>query len=158
MSNFVSRGSYDETNIKAQKLFAIINGEASFISKDEAIDLLLDMKGGAADIYSVSLLALDIEKSTLEKILTSISNMYLISKEAFDKAVELSKSNDYAKKLLELWANASWEDDENFENVRELNVIKVGDNISTDHLSPGKRANSRTDKPVHAKYFTMTGN
>jgi aconitase B len=31
--------------------------------------------------------------------------------------------------------------------------IKAGDYISTDHLSPGKRASSRTDKPLHATYI-----
>ncbi len=153
ISNFVRRGSYDETNTKAKKLFDIINGETSYISVDNAINLLLDMKGGASDIYSISLLGLNFDKNILEKITKKLSCIYLISQEAFDKAVSMSTNNEYAKKLLSLWANESWENDNTFEMIRELKVIKVGDNISTDHLSPGKHASSRTDKPLHAKYL-----
>ncbi len=156
VSNFVRRGSYDETNTKAKKLFDIICGTDSYISKQEAINLLLDMKGGISDSYAVLMLGLTFDENTIEYIVKSLSNTYLISREAFDKVVEMSAENEYAKTLLFNWANESWEKDNGFEMVRETIAIKVGNNISTDHLSPGKRANTRTDKTLHAK-FLMEG-
>lgn len=154
LSNFVPRGSYEQTFVKAQRLYKIITGERkSFISKNEGVDMLLDMQGGAADTFAVRLLSLDLPKNILEKILTKLSETFLVSKEAFDLAVKMAESgNDYSKKLLSLWANASWEKS-GFEIIRELTAVKVGDNITTDHLSPGKMANTRTDKPLHATYL-----
>ncbi len=153
VSNFVRRGSYDETNTKAQRLYDIICGMDSYISRQEAVELLLDMKGGISDSFAVLLLGLSFDDKTTEHIVKSLSNIYLISREAFDKVVEMSATNEYAKTLLFNWANESWEHDNDFEMVRDTIAIKVGNNISTDHLSPGKRANTRTDKTLHAKYL-----
>ncbi len=153
ISNFVRRGSYDETNTKAKRLYDIISGGDCYISKQEAIDLLLDMKGGISDSYAVLLLALTFDEKTIENIVKRLSNIYLISREAFDKVVEMSATNEYAKTLLFNWANESWENSNDFEMIRDTVAIKVGNNISTDHLSPGKRANTRTDKTLHAKYL-----
>jgi len=155
IKNEVLRGTFPESYKKAENLYKLIteSEKSKFICKNTALDTLIDMKGGAATPFLIKLLEQNIEKS---KILDALSITVLVNKEDFEKLVELSKNDNEIKQLIVNWAEKSfaktWVLDESYNGIG----IKVGDYISTDHLSPGKRANSRTDKPYHAT-FIMEG-
>ncbi len=155
IKNEVLRGTFPQSYKKAEYLYKLASGEAttSYISADEALDILIDMKGGAATPYLVSLVEKNISK---DKILGALEVTVLVNKEDFDKLVEISEKDAAVKQLIINWAEKGFAKKWLLKDKYNGISIKVGDYISTDHLSPGKRANSRTDKPFHAT-FIMDG-
>lgn len=155
LKNEVLRGTFPECYKKAENLYKIITGESKteYISNIEALDILINMKGGAATPYLVKLVESGIEKT---KVLEALSYIVLVNREDFEKLTDLSKNDAEVKKLIINWAEKSFAKNWKLKNEYIGVGIKVGDYISTDHLSPGKRANSRTDKPYHAT-FIMDG-
>lgn len=149
----VRRGSYPSSEAKAAELDKIIRAdEVSVISKEEALDMLLDMNGGAADKYMAAYHGRD--DIDLEKVGHRLENIFFISKEAFDELYKHAKGGSKrAAKVIENWANRNWEKYENFPNVITKFALKTGDYITTGHLSPSKHAGSRTDKPKHGLYI-----
>lgn len=152
IKNEVLRGTFPECYSKAEGLYKFATGESrsKYMSSEEAVDALIDMKGGAAVLYLVKLAERGIAR---EKILKALEQTVIVNIEDFNKVAELSLKDEGMKHLIVRWAEKSfaesWKLKERYEGVG----IKVGDFISTDHLSPGKHANSRTDKPVHARYI-----
>ena len=80
----------------------------------------------------------------------ALSNTLLIF-DAFNEIYDLSKTNAYAKKVIDSWAEGKWFTDKNdiAEQIK-LTVFKVTGEINTDDLSPATDAWSRPDIPLHA--------
>ena len=152
IKNEVLRGTFPECYAKSEGLYKIATGEccSKYMTKDDAVDALIDMKGGAATPYLIKLAEAGISK---DKIMAALKVTVLINIEDFNRVAELSKTDESMKKLVIGWAEKSFADTWVLKDEYKGLGIKVGDFISTDHLSPGKHANSRTDKPFHAKYI-----
>lgn len=152
IKNEVLRGTFPECYKKAEGLYCFANKEkkSKYISSEDAINILIDMNGGAALLYLIKLADAGIAK---EKIIKALEKTVIVNIEDFNLVAELSKKDEEMKKLIVKWAEKSfaseWEIKDSYNGIG----VKVGDFISTDHLSPGKHANSRTDKPMHAKYI-----
>ncbi len=148
-------GTTSAANVKAKFLKEIILGESVVeeISLTFAFELLSHMKGGASIEVLLDLaLGKDhvIAKQAAEVLKTQV---YLYEADT-NRLVEAFKSgNEIASAILESYAKAEF-----FtklpELVEEINIVTYiageGD-ISTDLLSPGNQAHSRSDRELHGK-------
>ena len=123
------------------------NVTSPYINKQYAVELLGTMLGG----YNIAPLIECLKNDELgEEACKALSNTLLIF-DAFNEIFELSKSNSYAKKVIESWSNASWFTDKSkLPEEIKLTVFKVPGEINTDDLSPGQDAWSRPDIPLHS--------
>lgn len=152
LSNRVSPGVDDAAKVKAEFLNAIICGNESVqgISKIEAIQLLGTMLGG----YNINPLlnALKSNDKELASAAAEALKHTLLVYDAFNDVVALSKTNTYAKEVLQSWANAEW-----FLKKAPLEekitavVFKIDGETNTDDLSPAGDAFTRSDIPLHAQ-------
>ncbi|MFW6410383.1 MAG: aconitase family protein, partial [Halanaerobiales bacterium] len=115
----------------------------------KALTLLADMKGGAASPELVLLLK---DNIYTDKIINILKSTVLINKKEFNQITDMINDIPVIKQLLKSWAERKFTDNWNLANKFQGLSIKVGDNITTGHLSPSKRADSRTDHPLHAQY------
>jgi len=159
ISEEIKRGTFPSSHAKAEGLADIIKRaklkekENQYISSDQALELLKDMRGGAAASQMIDLFAKEIYKEQITEIL---KDTVLVTKKDFEKIKELASENPYFKakidELMLSWAKrefaSEWELKDKYQGVS----LRVGDNITTGHLSPSKNADSRTDQPLHAKY------
>lgn len=151
LANRVSPGVDEAAQVKAQFLDDIVKNkiEVKGISKEYAIELLGSMLGG----YNIAPLieALKVNDDIAKCAASALKNIILVY-ESFNDIVELSKSNRYAKEVLESWANAEW-----FLNKKALDekitavVFKIDGETNTDDLSPASDAFTRSDIPLHAQ-------
>lgn len=118
------------------------------INRVKATEILGTMIGG----YNVSpLIALLDDEATAEAAYQALSKTLLIY-DAFHDVTEKAKTNAWAQKVVQSWAEAEW-----FTNKPALpesitvTVFKVAGETNTDDLSPATEAWSRPDIPVHAK-------
>ena len=149
--NHISPGVDDAALEKAAFLDAIIRGEAScaVITPVEAVRILGTMLGG----YNVKPLidALSSADSAVAEAAALALKKTLLVYDSFDTVVELSKSNSYAKEVLDSWANGEWFTSQ--PTVPEkitVTVFKVPGETNTDDLSPAGEAFTRSDIPMHA--------
>ena len=152
--NRVSPGVDDAAYVKAAFLRDVVRGhtKTAAISPKHAVEILGTMLGG----YNVNPLieALSHEDEEVAKAATKALKKTLLVYDAFNDVVELSKTNRFAKEVLESWANAEW-----FLNRAPLPesikvvVFKVPGETNTDDLSPASEAWSRSDIPLHATSF-----
>ncbi len=149
LRNRVSPGVDPAAKVKAEWLSRVARGEVSspLISKKDAIFLLGTMVGG----YNVDPLVDFLEVEELAPVAASALKNIILVYGAFDKVVEKSTRNPWAKEVLLSWAEAEW-----FRSRPEIpekitfKVFKVDGEINTDDLSPAKNAWSRPDIPLHA--------
>ena len=148
-------GTTDAAFVKAQFLKEIITGKdlVGEIKPDFAFELLSHMKGGP----SVKVL-LDIalgNKISIAKQATQILKNQVFLYDADTKRLETAfkKGNQFSKEIIESYAKAEF-----FTKLPQIEeeikvvtyVAGVGD-ISTDLLSPGSEAHSRSDRELHGK-------
>lgn len=156
LRNEVRRGTFPSSYVKAEGLAALVRGdvESNYLSAEEVLVMLKEMKGGAASVELVKLL---VEGYFTEKIIKILKDTVLVNKEEFDKLSELiegdSNNKDSIKNLIKYWAVKGFAKNWQVEDIYNGISIKVGDNITTGHLSPSKNADSRTDQPRHALYI-----
>ena len=148
-------GTTKAAKVKSKFLKEIILEEYFIeeINPDFAFELLSHMKGGPS-IEVLLDLALDSDKKTSKKALNILKTQVFLY-EAEMKRIEKAylKGNKIAKKLLESYANAEF-----FTKLPEIPekidvvtfVVGVGD-VSTDLLSPGGDAHSRSDRELHGQ-------
>ena len=154
----VPPGVDDAAYVKAGFLTGVAKGEITcpVISATDAVRLLGTMIGG----YNVQSLVdlLKSEDSTMpsassaiaSEATTALSKTLLVF-DAFNDVLELSQSNNYAKQVIDSWANAEW-----FTNRPQppeaitVTVFKVPGETNTDDLSPAPHATTRPDIPLHA--------
>lgn len=136
--------------VKAAFLADVAKGIVTtpLINRVKATEILGTMMGG----YNVApLIDLLDDAETAETAFQALSKTLLVY-DAYHDVIEKSKSNDWAKKLVDSWANAEW-----FTSKPALpesitvTVFKVAGETNTDDLSPATEAWSRPDIPVHAK-------
>ena len=150
-------GTTSAASEKSQFLKEIILGEASVeeISTEFAFEMLSHMKGGSSIKVLLDLVLGDdagIAKQAAEVLKTQVF-LYEADTETLEKAY--NDGNALAKEILESYAKAEF-----FTNLPEVQeeievvtyVAGVGD-ISTDLLSPGGEAHSRSDRELHGKCF-----
>ena len=148
-------GTTPAASVKSAFLKEIILGKVKIeeINSDFAFKLLSHMKGGP----SIEVL-LDIALSNNLKIAQRAANIlktqfFLYEADTDRLEVEYKKGNHLAKEIIESYANAEF-----FTSLPELEeeikivtyVAGIGD-ISTDLLSPGSDAHSRSDRELHGK-------
>ena len=148
----VPAGVDDAAKVKASYLAAVAHGtEASaLISREKATQLLGTMLGGYNISALVDLLD-DAEVSVATQAATGLKNTLLMFDQFHDVQEKAEKGNEYAKAVLQSWADAEW-----FTSRPEvpasitLTVLKVTGETNTDDLSPAPDAWSRPDIPLHA--------
>ncbi|MTI58516.1 MAG: bifunctional aconitate hydratase 2/2-methylisocitrate dehydratase [Firmicutes bacterium] len=151
----VRRGTFPSSYLKAEGLAEIVKGQlkSPYLSAEAALSLLEDMKGGAAAVQLVNLLE---EGVFINEIIEILKSTVLVNIEEFDRLTKMSSKIPEIKELIKSWAErcfaADWKLPESYQGL----CIKVGNNITTGHLSPSKHAGSRTDQPRHAQ-FIMEG-
>ncbi|MFW6273321.1 MAG: aconitase family protein [Halanaerobium sp.] len=163
ISEEVKRGTFPASHAKAEGLAEIIKEakireeENPYLSSGQALKLLAEMKGGAATSRLIDLFAREIYRDQITEIL---KETVLVTKADFEKLKKLAAENPYFKKkideLMLSWAYRDFAEDWELESEYHGLSLRVGDNITTGHLSPSKNANSRTDQPRHAQ-FVMDG-
>ncbi len=136
--------------VKAGFLADIAKGEAlcALIDAVKATELLGTMRGGYNIQPLIDLLDNDITAPTAEIALSHTLLVY----DAYHDVVEKSATNDYAKRVVQSWADAEWFTAKAAlpESIT-LTVFKVAGETNTDDLSPATEAWSRPDIPLHAK-------
>ncbi len=151
LTNRVPPGVDEAAYVKASWLTALANGEKScdFVSPIKAISLLGTMIGGYNVNSLVEILKKE-DKVTSQEAANVLKKIILVYDAAND-IFELSKKNQYAKQVIDSWAQAEW-----FTNKKSLPkeikclVFKVKGETNTDDLSPAVHATSRPDIPLHA--------
>lgn len=157
ISNEVRRGTFPSSYAKAAGLADFVRGkyESNYLSAAEALEMLKEMKGGAAAVELVQLVK---EGYFLEEIVEILKDTVLVNREEFDKLTALIKKNgkrgnDSIKELFKYWAGKGFAKNWKIADIYNGISIKVGNNITTGHLSPSKNADSRTDQARHALYI-----
>ncbi|MCT4629791.1 bifunctional aconitate hydratase 2/2-methylisocitrate dehydratase [Winogradskyella sp.] len=149
-------GTTSAAGVKAKFLKEIILGEETVeeISSEFAFEQLSHMKGGPS-VEVLLDLALDTEDKDISnqaaKVLKTQVFLYEADTERLEKA--FNSGNEIAKDIIESYAKAEF-----FTKLPELEeeievvtyVAGVGD-ISTDLLSPGSDAHSRSDRELHGQ-------
>ena len=148
-SNKVPAGVDQAAYVKAAFLTDVANGKVStsLITCESATRLLGTMLGG----YNVQpLISLLNNEEVGDAAVEALSNTLLIF-DSFHDVLELSKTNERAKKVISSWAEAEWFLNKPAvpEHITAM-VLKVDGEINTDDLSPGPEAWSRPDIPLHA--------
>jgi len=148
-------GTTSAARVKAEFLKEIILGKYKLeeISTDFAFELLSHMKGGPS-IEVLLDLALGEDNNLAKKASTTLkTQVYLYESDMDRLAKALKTGNKNAKDILNSYANADF-----FTKLPELPekielvtfVAGIGD-ISTDLLSPGGDAHSRSDRELHGQ-------
>ena len=146
----VPAGVDDAAKVKASYLAAIALGKeaCALIDKKHATELLGTMLGG----YNISPLVDLLDNAELAPIAAEGLKKTLLVFDAFhDVKDKADKGNQYAKAILQSWADAEW-----FTSRPEvpesltITVFKVTGETNTDDLSPAPDAWSRPDIPLHA--------
>jgi aconitate hydratase 2/2-methylisocitrate dehydratase len=150
LTHRVPAGVDDAAKVKASYLAAIALGKetCSLIDAKHATELLGTMLGG----YNVSPLIGLLDNAELAPIAADgLKNTLLVFDAFHDIQEKAEKGNQYAKQVLQSWADAEW-----FTSRPEvpqsltLTVFKVPGETNTDDLSPAPDAWSRPDIPLHA--------
>ena len=145
----VPAGVDQSAYVKAAFLADITTGETTspYLSKIEAVKLLGTMLGG----YNIQPLIACLKTDDLgEEAANALSETLLIF-DAFNEIFDLSKTNSYAKTVVDAWAEGKWFTEKSeIPNQIKLTVYKVPGEINTDDLSPATDAWSRPDIPLHA--------
>ena len=149
--NRIPPGVDQASYVKATWLSSIAQEESKspLVNPLKATELLGTMIGG----YNVAAL-IEILKSKNEELALSackgLSNTLLVY-DGLNDIFELAKTNIYAEKVINSWANGEW-----FTNKKALakeitvTVFKVEGETNTDDLSPATHATTRPDIPLHA--------
>ncbi|NER32729.1 MAG: bifunctional aconitate hydratase 2/2-methylisocitrate dehydratase [Oscillatoria sp. SIO1A7] len=142
--------------VKASFLTAIAKSEVSspLISPLKAIELLGTMVGGYNVQSLVDMLQhsqTDPKNEDLGKAAVEALSKILLVYDAFHDVLELSKSNPYAKQVIDSWAEGEWFASRSpLPEAITVTVFKVPGETNTDDLSPAPHATTRPDIPLHA--------
>jgi len=155
--------------VKAGFLTAIAKGEITspLVSPIDAVELLGTMIGGynvqsLIDLLQVSSSSVSESSETplvmggegREQIAAYAANALskiMLVYDAFHDVLELSKTNPYAKQVVNSWAEAEWFTlRPTLPEFITVTVVKVPGETNTDDLSPATHATTRPDIPLHA--------
>jgi aconitate hydratase 2/2-methylisocitrate dehydratase len=117
------------------------------LEPQEAVFLLGTMLGG----YNVDQLLSLLEDNELGPASAESLKLITLVYGAFDRVMEMSKTNALAAEVLSSWAEGEWFlSRPEMPEIMELMVFKVDGETNTDDFSPAKHAWSRPDIPLHA--------
>jgi aconitate hydratase 2/2-methylisocitrate dehydratase len=152
LSNRVPPGVDEASYVKASFLADVAkeNIKVALIAPEQATFLLGTMLGG----YNVQPLIdlLDSSNAAVAEAAVEALSKTLLVYDNYHDVADKAKTNAYAQKVMESWANAEW-----FLNKPAMpesitvTVFKVDGETNTDDLSPATAAWSRPDIPLHAK-------
>src|SRR5690554_678786 len=148
----VRRGTFPESYMKAEGLAKFVRGEliSKFMTPEKALKLLAEMRGGAASVSLVNLLK---DGYYISSVVEILKDTVLINKEEFEQLKKMSSEIPEIKLLMKSWAEREFARDWILPEEYKGLARKIGNNITTGHLSPSKYADSRTDQPLHATYI-----
>ena len=148
-------GTTSAADAKAAFLKEIILGESvvAEITPDFAFELLSHMKGGASIGVLLDLALGDdaaIASQAAEVLKTQV---FLYEADTDRLAASYAAGNAIAKDVLESYAKAEFftKLPEPDEEVKVVTYIAAEGDVSTDLLSPGNQAHSRSDRELHGK-------
>ena len=145
----VPAGVDQSAYVKAAFLADITTGKSSspYINKQKAVEILGTMLGG----YNIQPLIECLKIDGLGDVAADALSKTLLIFDAFNEIFELSQSNQFAKRVIDSWANGEWfTSKQEIPEQIKLTVYKVPGEINTDDLSPATDAWSRPDIPLHA--------
>ncbi|MEO1465834.1 MAG: bifunctional aconitate hydratase 2/2-methylisocitrate dehydratase, partial [Cyanobacteria bacterium J06633_1] len=147
----VPPGVDDAAYVKAGFLTGVAKGEIDcpIISAIGAVKLLGTMIGGY-NVQSLVDLLESADKAISTEATTALSKTLLVF-DAFNDVLELSQSNDYAKQVIDSWAEAEWFTSRSQPaEAITVTVFNVPGETNTDDLSPAPHATTRPDIPLHS--------
>ncbi len=141
--------------VKAKFLKEIILGQATVkeISPNFAFELLSHMKGGPS-IEVLLDIALGENKTTAKQAGDVLkTQVYLYDADILRLEIAYKAGNEIAKDIIESYAKAEFftKLPEVAEEIKVVTFIAGIGDISTDLLSPGNQAHSRSDRELHGK-------
>ena len=141
--------------VKAQFLKEIILGEAvvAEITPDFAFELLSHMKGGPSIKVLLQIALADNGDKAKKAADVLKTQVYLYDADTDRLKEAYNNGNEIAKEILESYANAEFftKLPEVAEEIKVVTFIAGIGDISTDLLSPGNQAHSRSDRELHGK-------
>lgn len=169
LSDRVSPGVDPAAYVKAGFLTAIAKKEITspLISRIEAVQLLGTMVGGynvqslidllqwptvsLSDSSETPLVMGGQGKEPIAAYAANALSRILLVYDAFHDVLELSKTNPFAKRVIDSWAEAEWFTMRpTVPEAITVTVFKVPGETNTDDLSPAQSATTRPDIPLHA--------
>ena len=138
--------------VKASFLTAIAQGEATspLLSPKKAVELLGTMLGGY-NVASLIILLKD-DREEIAQLAADALKKTLLVYDAFNDVMDLSKTNPFAKQVVDAWAAAEWFTSKpKVPEAITVTVFKVPGETNTDDLSPAPHATTRPDIPLHAQ-------
>ena len=148
-------GTTSAAEEKSKFLKEIINNEISIkeISIDFAFELLSHMKGGPSVRVLLDIALgedLIIAKKALEVLKTQ---MFLYDSDTYRIEEAYNHGNEIANELLKSYCKAEFFTNlpEIKEEIEVVTYVAAEGDISTDLLSPGNQAHSRSDRELHGK-------
>ncbi len=141
--------------VKAAFLADIAKGSVAceLITREYATELLGTMLGGYNIQPLIECLDDDVTAPTAVKALSHTLLIY----DAFHDVAEKTKTSDYAKQVMQSWADAEWFTSKpKMPEEITVTVYKVPGETNTDDLSPATEAWSRPDIPLHAKSMLVS--
>mgnify|MGYP006137005075 FL=1 len=148
-------GTTNAAGVKAHFLKAIILGESTVdeISPDFAFELLLHMKGGTSIVVLLDLALGDDDVIAGQAAEALKTQVFLYEADMERLKLAYDSGSAIAKGILESYASAEFftkiPDIE--ETIEVVTYIAGEGDISTDLLSPGNQAHSRSDRELHGK-------
>ncbi|HEY9801360.1 MAG TPA: bifunctional aconitate hydratase 2/2-methylisocitrate dehydratase [Leptolyngbyaceae cyanobacterium] len=165
----ISPGVDPAAYVKAGFLTAIAKKEVKspIISPIQAVQLLGTMVGGynvqsliellqfptvsVSDSSETPLVMGGEGKEPIAAYAAAALSKTLLVYDAFHDILELSKTNPYAKRVIDSWAEAEWFTSRpQLPEYINVTVFKVPGETNTDDLSPATHATTRPDIPLHA--------
>ena len=148
-------GTTSAAGVKAHFLKAIILGESTVdeIPPDFAFELLMHMKGGTSIVVLLDLALGDDEAIAGQAAEVLKTQVFLYEADMERLKLAYESGSAMAKGILESYAGAEFftkiPDIE--ETIEVVTYIAGEGDISTDLLSPGNQAHSRSDRELHGK-------
>ncbi len=165
----VSPGVDPAAYVKAGFLTAIAKKEITspLVSRIEAVQLLGTMVGGynvqslidllqwptvsVSDSSETPLVMGGQGKEPIAAYAANALSKILLVYDAYHDVLELSKTNPFAKRVVDSWAEAEWFTlRPTVPEAITVTVFKVPGETNTDDLSPAQSATTRPDIPLHA--------
>ncbi|MDN3205347.1 bifunctional aconitate hydratase 2/2-methylisocitrate dehydratase [Algoriphagus sediminis] len=148
-------GTTPAAGVKAEFLKDIILGNVKLdeINTDFAFELLSHMKGGPSIRVLLDLALGDDNEIALLAAKVLKTQVFLYDADTDRLAEAYKNGNDIAKDILESYANAEFftKLPEVEEEIKVVTFIAGTGDISTDLLSPGADAHSRSDRELHGQ-------
>ncbi|MEM1434818.1 MAG: bifunctional aconitate hydratase 2/2-methylisocitrate dehydratase, partial [Pseudomonadota bacterium] len=148
-------GTTSAAGVKARFLQEIISGDTVVeeIAPEFAFELLSHMKGGPS-VEVLLDLALGGEPSIAAQAADVLkTQVFLYEADTERLAAAYADGNPVAKDMLESYARAEFftELDDIEEEIKVVTYVAAEGDVSTDLLSPGNQAHSRSDRELHGK-------